>query len=391
MLTRFNSFTMSYLVLHAFLKPTFVLANDIDNNDLGYKIGLSNIDANLKIGYFSNLYNASLFQESNINFLMSLDKGIYGTQGKYSYSILIPEGIQETTQSHSLGLSSYWSPLSSHFLHLSTVIMKTEEQIGTGLTSESINFENGPDSYDYIAIKGEYSFERLDQESITFSLSQEFNDKEYQSTRNTALNANLEQNSTAVSLGYKWSENKRIFIQTVSTQGKYPNITNLTKNSKNEVLSIGTIWPITQITDISFLYGKESKRFNTINKNLSTDYWSTTLSWLPLPYTNFTLEFLNKQQPIDKPNQTLNSSNDIILNWNYIKNSYSKIAITLKNNKTKETISGISKMKKSTFLSIKKTYKDFSFYAEIEKNSAVLTKSINKYIFSLNYNFKGEI
>ncbi|MBJ7538118.1 hypothetical protein [Marinomonas transparens] len=385
MMFKFERLALIYLLSKIGMAPSLAHA---ENTDLGYKQGNTSIAANLKIGYDSSQAQASSFyHQPSFDFLSGIKKDTYGLQGRYGYSLFSPEKKKDLAQSHLLGVSSYWSPVSSNTLSFSTTIKQEDEQRGTGLTSDTIDFENKIDSFRYESITGGYVFDRLSQESLIFTLAYALDKKIYNSNRELALNANLEQKKLITNLGYKWGDSKTVYFESTIIQQEYFDVKDRSKDSENKISSLGVTWPLTSISDISIAYGRENKLFVIGSKSLTTNYWLGLLNWSPLTYTEFTLEAINKQNPISKINQTLNESNNLSLKWKHIRNSYHNIIISIAKNKTKEIINNISKTTNEISLDIKNNYQDLDLTLALKKKTS--SKEETELNISLSYNFKG--
>lgn len=377
-----------YLLSRTGISPSLALA---ENTDLGYRQGSTSIAANLQMGYKSSqVQESSFYYQPSFSFLAGVKRDTYGLQGRYGYSLFSPERKKDLAQRQLLKVNSYWSPTPSNSFSLATAIQKEDEQRGTGLTSDDLN-NNELDSFRYSSVTGGYDFSRSSQKSMIFSLGYALDKKTYDSNRDLALNANLEQNKLVVSLGYKWSEEKKIYLESTRIQQEYPSVIDNSKDSENTIASLGVTWPLTSISDISVAYGKENKEFNIGNESFTTNYWLGILNWSPISHTKLSLESVNTQNPISKINQTLNESKELALKWFYIKNSYHNITASVKRSIKKEIINNILKKERDILLSIKNSYHDFDLEFIWKRRYIISFEKTSEVSISLDYNFKGEL
>ncbi|AEF53789.1 hypothetical protein [Marinomonas posidonica] len=384
MMLQLGRITIIGLVSKMALNPPSVYAES-----LGYTLGSSSIEADLQAGHKASSYqNSSLYYQPSLNLQSTILGGTYGLQGLYGYSLYSPEDKADEAQSQTLKMSSFWSPTSSNTFFLNSNVKQEDEQRGTGLTSDLENINDELNSFEDHSANARYVFSQSGQKSLYFLAGYAFDKKHYKSDTNLALNANLNEQTRSLDLGYQWLEDKKIYYKYEKVKQEYPDVIDRSKNSKSTISALGITWPISFITDLSITYGKENKKLDLNHSSLTTSYWNGVLTWSPLPHSHFTIKSAISQKPNTKVNQTQNKESGLTVEWNYIRTPNHTISLSAQKSIKKSIINKIKDTEKITLLNVSNKYRKYKLSANYEiKEFSSSSKEWALYL-SIGYNFE---
>ena len=209
------------------------------SNVLGYEHNFIHVTAGLSAGYDSNLYDSfsdkvvSVYYQPNLEAELKIGGETLGLSSAYEFDAFVPESKDDIAKSNGLIMSGYWSPSIRNIFSISTSQHVIDEQRGTGLSEDAPFSIETLDSYTSNTIDYKYSFINPRQESVFLTLSYDISNKEYDSQRNTALNANIDQNSTLFDFGYQWTTDRKVYIELNNIDQDYPDVNNSSQNSVN--------------------------------------------------------------------------------------------------------------------------------------------------------------
>ena len=375
----------------------FLNINDVfaESNTLGYENKVIHVEAGLRAGYDSNLYDSFSDRVGSTYYQPSLDTGLkiggktLGLISTYKFDAFIPESRNDIAKSNHLILNGHWSPSIRNTFSISTSQNIVDEKRGTGLTEDIPFSVEELDSYTFNTIEYKYNFINPRQESIFLTLSYDVNTKEYDSQRSTALNANLDQNRTLFDFGYQWTINKKIYIELNNIDQDYPDVNDSSQNSINFISAVGLDWKLTSAFDIFAIVGEEQKDFdNSGRSSYKTDYWNLALAWSPLTRTQFLIESKNEQEPLTEANQTFNEVSTLSLNLIHNWSSDYKSLIQVSREKTHSIVNNINDIEEEELFSISTYYRDLALTLTWE-NEKDNSQNFSQFSIALTYTLKG--